>query len=42
MRGEAVGKVGEEVGENLSLSSLRAKDLGEHDPMWIGTHGIGC
>ena len=35
---EAVGKVGEEVGEDLSFASLGTKDLGQHDPLRIAIH----
>lgn len=40
MAGEAAGEVGEEVGEDLSLASLGAQDLGQHDPCRIAIHEL--
>jgi hypothetical protein len=35
---EALGKVGEQIGEDLSLAPLRPKDVGENDPLRSGFH----
>ncbi len=36
---EALGKVGEQVGEHLSLSPLGPKDAGQHNPLRCRFHG---
>ena len=36
--GEALGEVGEEIGEDFAPSPLGTKDAGQHDPLRCGCH----
>jgi hypothetical protein len=40
MLGKTLRKVGEQIGENFTLSPLGSKDLSQHNPPGIGFHGM--